>query len=78
MRKTVQVKIYAEDREVLRQMTGTMAQAVNSLLNSKDEVLESYAENYFNPKIEKVRKALSEQIGLELERRHAELVRKKG
>ena len=72
-RKKVIAWIYQEDKEVLKQMKGSIAEAVNSLLHSKDETLESYAENYFNPKIEQIKETLREALSVEIERRFKEL-----
>ena len=69
--------MYEEDKEILKQMNGTIAQAINTLLHGKQEqyraILESYAENYFNPKIEQIRKKLTDQISEEIDRRFKEL-----
>ena len=77
MRKTVIVKIYAEDRDILKEMKGSIAQAINTLIHGKKEevlnVIEGWGIEYINPKIEQIRKTLSEEVALEIERRFKEL-----
>ena len=78
MKELKQIKIYATDKEFLKaNFKGTFAEVINVLIWGKDEkfkqVLESYAENYFNPKIEQIKETLREAISQEIERRFKEL-----
>ena len=82
MRKKVIIWVYEEDKNILKQMGGSIAQAVNMLIYGIDEkhkeTLESYAENYFNPKIEQIKETLREAISSEIERRFKEIKQNKG
>ena len=78
MDRLVSVKIYETDKEILKQMESpSIAQAVKTLLHGRKqdfkEIVEVWGLEYINPKIEQIRKTLSEQIGQEIERRFKEL-----
>ena len=77
MRKTRFARLYNEDVEVLKQMNGSIANAVNILLHGNKEditsMIEAWGSEFINPKIEQIRKTLNEQISIEIERRFKEL-----
>ena len=77
MRKKVIIWVYEEDKEILKHMNGSIAQAVNTLLHGKKEelqaIIEEWGQEYINPKIEQIKKTLREALSVEIERRFKEL-----
>ena len=77
-RKTKLIRVYELDKDILKKMNSpTIAEAVHTMIHGNHEkikeMVEVWGSEFINPKIEQIRKTLSEQISIEIERRFKEL-----